>query len=311
MFNASVLDVYRHFFAARQDVYSHWTPDGWRPVRDEMTVDVIAAGLDKTGPAISGYMIAPGNRTHVAAVDFDLEDGMALALRLAAHMKGLGAPAYVEESRRGAHVWMLLWEVVPARQIRSALNHWLDEAGMPHDPDHPGRIHPKIELRPATDTINGDGLGHCLRMPLMPHPKTGKRFPMLTPEGNHMGNKLSDILLDMEMISISAVEDAAMRWVPVVTTIPSDFRSPKSLREDDGASASNILSTLWGAHNAAPGRVISCPAKQYHSHGDVHPGLKVAPDDKRVWCHKPGCILSNDGKGRGTWELTTMAPGHE
>ena len=167
-FNASVLDVYRHFFAARLDVYSHWTADGWRPVREEMTVEILADGLSKKGPAISGYMIAPGNKTHVAALDIDMDEGMAMGRTIINAMRSEGAAGYLEASRRGAHVWMVLERVTPARAVRSALNHWLDVANMPKDPASPAHFHPKIELRPATDSINADGLGHCLRMPLMP-----------------------------------------------------------------------------------------------------------------------------------------------
>lgn len=306
-----VVEVYRHLFAARTDVYSRWTDQGWRPTRAEMTNDIVAAGLSKQGPAISGFMIAPGDVSHIAAIDFDLDNGMALAQRLVAHMASVGAPAYLEGSRRGAHVWILLEDVSPARQIRAALQTWLTKAGMPMDPEHPHRIHPKIELRPATDRIPGDdGLGHALRMPLMPHPKTGQRYRITTADGKLMGPKLGDIILAMDYVPSSVLAEAAMRWEPIIdpSQIPSWSRNVRAPREDDDASAAELLRTLWGALDAAPGKVVSCPAKQYHSHGDVHKGCKIFPDDKRVMCHKPGCVLNGDGKGLGTWQLAHFAP---
>jgi len=308
-FNASVLDVYRHFFAARLDVYSHWTKEGWRPVREEMTVEILADALSKKGPAISGYMIAPGDKTHVAALDLDLDNGMDLGRRVMEAMRSEGAAGYLEGSRRGAHLWIVFERVTPARAVRSALNHWLDVANMPKDPAIPGRFHPKIELRPATDHIEKDGLGHCLRMPLMPHPLTGQRFRLESTNGD-LGTKLADILLEIELVPHHVVENASMRWVPIITSIPTDRRTPKPPREEDRSLASEILSTLWGLPEARPGKVFSCPAKEYHSHGDIHKGLSILPDDKRAVCHKPGCVLNNDGKGRGTWELRTMAPRH-
>ena len=309
MWNPSVLNVYRHFFAARLDVYSKWTGDGWRPVRSEMSEDVLGAALSKQGPSVSGYMIAADSTTHVAAIDFDLEDGLALGKRLMKHMAAQGATAYVEPSRRGCHLWLVIDMPLPARVVRAALQYWLSGADMPRDPENPNRVHPKIELRPATDQIDHDGLGHCLRMPMMPHPMTGQRGLLEGPSGP-LGNKLAEVLLEIEMIPRDVVEEAAMRWVPVIDpkSIPSSYRNPKTPREDDGASASELLRQLWGSIDAAPGKVVSCPAKEFHSHGDVHKGCKVFPDDKRVMCHKPGCVLNNDGKGRGTWELRTMAP---
>jgi hypothetical protein len=308
-FNSSVLDVYRHFFAARLDVYSHWTADGWRPVREEMTVEILADGLSKKGPAISGYMIAPGNKTHVAALDIDMDEGMAMGRTIINAMRSEGAAGYLEASRRGAHVWMVLERVTPARAVRSALNHWLDVANMPKDPASPAHFHPKIELRPATDSINADGLGHCLRMPLMPHPLTGQRFRLESTNGD-LGLKLSDILLEIELVPHHVVENASMKWVPVIDHVPRDRGMPKPPRKEDDSSASEILRTLWGLHEASPGKVFSCPAKEYHSHNDIHKGMSILPDDKRAMCHKPGCILNNDGRGRGTWELRTMAPRH-
>ncbi len=311
MINVDVVDVYRHTFAARLDAYSRWTEAGWRPVRGEMTTDLVAAGLSKQGPAISGFMIAPGDQSHIAGIDFDLDDGQALGVRLVKHMATRGAPAYLEGSRRGAHVWILLERSAPARQIRAALQTWLTGAGMPMDPEHPTRIHSKIELRPGTDRINEDGLGHALRMPLMPHPKTGQRYKLTTPDGTILGPKLSDIMLALDVVPSGVLADAAMRWQPMIdpNQIPSSYRPPHAPRGEDDASASELLRTLWGALDAAPGKVVSCPAKAFHSHGDVHKGCKVFPDDKRVMCHKPGCVLNGDGKGLGTWQLAHFAPG--
>lgn len=320
MINADVVDYYRHLFAARLDAYSQWVvgpdpkhPLGWRPTRGELTTDIVAAGLSKQGPAISGFMIAPGDQSHIAAVDFDLDNGMALAQRLALHMAQVNAPAYIEGSRRGAHVWIPLERVAPAKQIRAALSTWLTDAGMPMDPEHPHRIHPKIELRPGTDRINEDGLGHALRLPLMPHPATGRRYRIVTADGEVLGPKLGDILLAMDAVPMAVLEEAAMRWTPIIdpSQIPASYRNVRAPREDDGASASELLRTLWGALDAAPGKVVSCPAKQFHSHGDIHKGCKVFPDDKRVMCHKPGCVLWNNGRGMGTWELRHHAPSGE
>lgn len=307
--NESVLNVYRALFAARTDVYSHWTSDGWRPVRAEMTPEIVGNALAKKGPSISGYMIAPGDVTHIAAYDLDLDNGLDLGRQLAQHLQSIGIRSFVEPSRRGCHLWLPLEEVTPAIQIRAAMCQWAVDAGMPEDPEGKSKVHPKIELRPATDRIGQDGLGHCIRMPLMPHPVTGKRGYLEHPDGTSLGKSLPDILLEAFTYTITPAQiaDAAMRWVPLVTKVPPEYRSPRAPREDDDASASEILRTLWGVHDAQPGRVFSCPAKAYHSHGDIHKGFSILADDKRAICHKNGCILSNDLRGRGTWELRTMA----
>jgi hypothetical protein len=306
---------YAALFPARSDVYSAWTGDGWRPVREPLTPEIVIAGLTGKGPSISGYMIAPGSVSHVLAYDFDTDDGLEQAFQLALFMRSEGLPAYVETSRRGAHLWVLLDKVLPAVAIRMAARGLLQGAGLPDDDPH-------IEIRPGTDRVDaewhehvrdavvGTGLGHALRLPLMPHPKTGRAGRLMYPSGETVRGTLAEILLALDTADTTKLMVWAERWKrPPVTSLPSSHRNPHERTADDDASASELLRTLWGALDAVPGKVIACPAKAYHVHGDIHKGCRVFPDDRRVMCHKTGCILNNDGKGRGTWELRKLAPG--
>lgn len=304
---------YAALFPARNDVYSTWTSDGWRPVRKPLSPEVVLAALTGKGPSISGYMIAPGSTSHVLAFDFDTDNGLEQAFQLALFMQGAGLPAYVETSRRGAHLWCILDRVLPAVAIRAAAKGLLQGAGLPDDDDH-------IEIRPGSDHVDaewhehvtgavvGTGLGHALRLPLMPHPKTGKTGRLMYPSGEPVRGTLAEILLSVETAEATRLVAWAERWKrPPVANLPTSHRNPHE-RTDDDASAAELLRTLWGALDAIPGRVFACPAKDFHAHGDVHKGCRVFPDDRRVMCHKPGCILNNDGKGRGTYELRKLAP---
>lgn len=294
-----VVDVYIHTFAARLDVYNRWTTEGWRPLRGELTPEIAQAGLSKAGPAISGYMIAPGGVSHLMAVDFDSDAGLTQARVLATTMSGAGLPAYVETSRRGAHLWCVLDRVVPAAVLRKALRSLLASALLPTSD-------PRVELRPGSDDIEEGGLGHSLRMPLMPHPKTGERGSISDASGTVLGPGLASVVLNIDMAPADTVERWAGRWNPVVERVPSTYRMPRPPRDDDDASASQILMDLWGASPITPGgREVRCPA-----HEDSNASLYVFPDDRRAKCHSTACILNNDDRGRGTWELTTLAPRH-
>lgn len=295
-----VAAYYASLFAARTDAYSRWTPDGWRPTRAPLTGRIVSDGLTGKGPSISGYLIAPGSTSHVVAVDLDLDNGLDLGFLFARKLAGVNIPAYVESSRRGAHVWIVLDDILPAIVIRAALRGLLQHAQMPEDP--------KIELRPGSDTIADDGLGHALRLPLMPHPLTGKRGAFRHADGTPVGSTVSEIILNVEWASAKVFAGWAERWRrPGLTRIPKEWQNPRQFPEDD-SKASDILRDQWNALDAAPGKVISCPAKEYHSHGDIHKGLKIMADDRRAFCHKTGCILNNDGRGRGTYELRKLAP---
>lgn len=309
-----VTSYYASLFPARSDVYSHWTAAGWRPVREPLTGEIVLAGLTGTGPSISGYMIAPGSTSHVLAYDFDTDDGLSQAFQLALFMQSEGLPAYVESSRRGAHLWCILDRVLPAISIRAAARALLQASGLPDDDDH-------IEIRPGSDHVDaewhehvsgavvGSGLGHALRLPLMPHPKTGKTGRLMYPSGAQLQGTLAEIILAIDIAPADRLTAWAERWKrPPISSLPASHRNPRERSDDDDASASELLRTLWGALDAVPGKVIACPAKAYHVHGDVHKGCRVFPDDRRVMCHKPGCVLHNDGRGRGTYELRKLAP---
>ena len=195
----SVATYYVALFAPRVSAYSRWTPKGWRPVREELTPEVALAGLTKKGPAISAYMIDEDNESHVLAYDFDTENGLEQAYALALTMNGLGCAAYVETSRRGAHLWSPLERPFPAKMVRRAARSLL-ESGLPEDASDP-----HIEIRPGSDTIAEGGLGHPLRMPCMPHPKTGKTGMMYTATGERLGPSLAAILLEMTDVTPAAV----------------------------------------------------------------------------------------------------------
>jgi len=298
---ASVATYYVALFAPRVTAYSRWTPKGWRPVREELTPEIALAGLTKKGPPISAYMIDEASESHVLAFDFDTENGMAQAYALATTMNDIGFAAYVETSRRGAHLWSPLEHPLPAKMIRRAA-HSLLESGLPED-----STDPHIEIRPGSDDIAEGGLGHPLRMPCMPHPKTGKTGQMFRATGETMGHTLSAILLNATDATPAAlVEKRAGMWSPKIKGLPKTYRKSYQPSDDPfaDASASDILQELWDVHNARPGKAVRCPA-----HDDRNPSLSILRDDQRVICKSPGCILNNDDHGRGTYELTTLAPG--
>jgi hypothetical protein len=191
---------------------------------------------------------------------------------------------------------MVLTETRPAVLVRRALKALIAEAGLPDDP--------KIELRPGSDRLNDeDSLGHCIRMPTMPHQRTLKRYGLVSnTTGARLSGKLTELMAEIEECPVSIFDDAAERApLPPLQAPPSDLRYP--LGNPPTESACDILRDLWGVQNAIPGRAVKCPA-----HDDKHPSLSIARDDERVFCKSPGCILNNNDRGRGTNELRRLAP---
>lgn len=327
---ALAAELYAATFAGRHDAYSVWVAgppdhpeDGlWQAIRKPLTGDVVLRAFD-TGIPISGYFLNEASATHLAAVDLDLPDGLDLGRRLVARIAAVGGVAYLEPSRRGGHVWIVLDEVRPAVQIRYALRALCLEAHLPTDPGDPekGRPpdptkpHPKIELRPGSDRLGlprpGEPppLGHCLRMPTMPHPKTGKRYIMLSINGEKLPPKLVELMPTIELCPVAVIEDAAERCpLPEEKPVPpKGLLRPYGEKDRKGAyaeSAIKIMQDLWGVQDPLyPGRGFHCPA-----HPDTNKSAMVHRSDERVICWNPECVLSNGFHGRGTYELTQMAP---
>lgn len=290
----TIAEYYVSTFAARSDDYVRWHGTWMRAAEPLTGRKVIEAFESKIG--VSGYMMTTDNLTHVCAVDFDSDDGWDLARRLRDVMDSHHAFAYTEPSRRGAHLWSVLDRQIPARTVRRALRGFLAEALIAEGP--------KVELRPSHDEIKPDGYGSPIRMPTMPHPKTGKRYPLCGPDDKPLGGTLYDILMRIEWADSKAFEAMAAKTPLRVAELDDSYRPPKpKWPEGPPESASALLMALWSVQRAFPGHSIRCPA-----HDDKMPSLSILADDTRVICKAPGCILNNDDHGRGTAELHKLAP---
>jgi hypothetical protein len=289
-----VASYYVAVCAARQDAYAAWTGEHWSAVREPLTAEVVISAFERKKP-VSGYMIDADNSTHIAALDIDLDNGWEIGQQVGQSMWNDGVPAYLERSRRGAHLWLFLDRVMPAIVVRRALRSYLDQFGLAENP--------KVELRPGSDRVSSDGLGHALRMPSMPHQSTGQRGFMCDPRtGESLGTKLADFLLVFEDAPADRIVAAAERYHPMIDprSIPSRYRKPKAY--DDAPSVVAVLAEI--GVNAIPGRAVRCPF-----HDDKHPSLSIARDEARAFCKSPECPAHNYGRGLGSNQLAALVRG--
>jgi hypothetical protein len=330
-------ELYAATFAGRQDAYAIWSPADQfhRAVRQPLTGDIILTAFE-TGVPVSGYILATDSTTHLAVLDIDRDDGYVLGQQALRRITGLGGLGYIEASRRGCHLWVVLDRPLPGIVVRSALRQLIVEAGLPRCPGagrkpvpHPktnipscpgcsrtgasliqgqtivDHADPRIELRPGSDHLNNENsVGHCIRMPTMPHQKTGKRYVLVSGDGEKLSGKLVEMMAAVELSPAQVILDLSAR-----SPVPNLGTPPLSLRQPWGApaqieSACQILISVWGTDpsKTIPGRAICCPA-----HDDHNPSLSIARDDERVFCKSGACDLYNDGRGRGTHELRAIA----
>lgn len=290
-------------FASRDDAYAAWAGDQWLNVKEPLTVEVMAAGLRGKGPSISSYFPDREGLTHIAALDFDTDDGLRQAYRVArALQERVGAWAYVEESRRGAHLWWPLGEQVAAWLVRKALFGALVAARL--EPD------PKIELRPKSPHAPGkNGYGTSLRMPMMPHPLTGQGYGLFFANGEPLPRKLDECLLAIDEHPDTPLDDlkALAKLAPLDpddtdASLRPGRRSWQDKPRANHKTVTEVAYERWGAILRA-GRANRCFAP---SHDDRHPSLSVMADDERLVCKAPHCVLNNNEHGYSAYELARL-----
>jgi len=238
--------------------------------------------------AVSGYTARlDGDKmvTHIGAIDFDHADP-AQYEAVRDTLTGLGIPTIEAMSNRGVHLWVTAREEGPASIMHKAL----EQAIRLTDKD----ILDTCEVFPKTSTSPW-GVG-ALRLPLMTHPKTHERFPVIDMDGNHL-TKLIDVCLAVQYTEWSVLRSLAAD-APV--EYPRDLGVYRQRKDyGDTGSAVQLLDAL--GVQAVPGRSCRCPF-----HEDRKASLSVAQDDQRVWCKSPECEAYNGGRGVGTLALAKM-----
>jgi hypothetical protein len=266
-----------------------------------MTPDVIYSALTGTVP-VSAYFPGSDNSTHVLALDIDIDlplDSLPAQIARAATAHGL--PAYIEGSRRGAHIWIVLDEPISASAARRALRVILQITGVPDDP--------RIELRPATDCLYDQrSVGHALRMPMMRHQVTHQRSWLLDPFTMlPIATTVTGTLQALKIGSAgAALELAGQLPAPTRTAprrLPPIWRDGPIARFNADVGVSDVLRDDFGVLNACPGRTVRCPC-----HEDHQPSLSIGRDDRRAWCHSPTCVLHGpEGAGHDAYSLRAVA----
>jgi hypothetical protein len=124
-------EAYIDLFVTRRDDFA--VPDGkggWARTGRSLTVRDVTDGL-AGGQSISTYSQADDGSTHVLVIDFDVRNGLLLAVQSALLMWATGIPAYVEPSRVGrAHLVVVLDERISAAEARRFMRLVLKAVGV-------------------------------------------------------------------------------------------------------------------------------------------------------------------------------------
>lgn len=165
-----VLAGYAGTFIPRFDRYSRQRFDGsYIAIREPLSLGMVEAHL-RGLITLGAYALDHHSVAHWVCFDADDEDEWQGLLQMAHRLKEQQSPAYLEQSRRGGHLW-LFTTPLPGRDARR-FGKWLLAQ---HKLE-------TVELYPKQDELR-TGPGSLVRLPLGIHRKTGRRYHFITLEG--------------------------------------------------------------------------------------------------------------------------------
>src|SRR5256886_6103589 len=121
MITDSLLNEYSRMFVSRRDDYAVQQGSGrYLRVARPLTKTALHNHLDGV-ESLGTYVIDERGRCRFAVFDADVHNGLDVLLDVQGWLASDGVPSYLERSRRGGHLWVLLQVPALASQVRSFL----------------------------------------------------------------------------------------------------------------------------------------------------------------------------------------------
>ena len=291
MITNSLLNEYVRMFVSRRDDYAVQQGNGrYLRVARPLTKTALRNHLDGV-ESLGTYVIDERGRCRFAVFDADSHDGLHVLLGLQLRLAGDGVSSYLELSRRGGHLWVLLTLPALASQVRQ----WL----LPYCPAG-------VEFYPKQD--EGKGYGSLIRLPLGIHLLSGRRYPFVewTPDGLVEVAPTINEMIEWLAVSVRAAVPAPA----LVAAAPAAPRTHivSNPRATSTAYTPSLEMTIhqWcamqdpfaviGGYVELDGRGMGCcPFGWHHDDGrDAHPSFRVyAPRSATSSCWY--CYTSQQG----------------
>jgi hypothetical protein len=214
MITDSLLNEYSRMFVSRRDDYAIQQGNGrYLRVGSPLTKIVLRNHLDGA-ESLGTYVIDERGRCRFAVFDADAHHGLDVLLGVQGWLASDGVPSYLERSRRGGHLWVLLSVPVLASHVR----HWL----LPYCPAG-------VEFYPKQD--EGNGYGSLIRLPLGVHLLSGCRYPFV----EWMAGSLVEVAPTInEMIEWLAVSERVAVPAPALVAVAPASQAVPSTPHDFG-----------------------------------------------------------------------------
>ncbi len=170
-------------FIQRWDMYPKQLPPGsYITVHERLSPEHLFAHL-KGELTLGTYLLNVKGQGRFAVLDADTEAGWQLLREIAPRLFHERIPSYLEDSRRGGHLWLFFSAYLSAAEIRQFASGLMSAYHIPSE----------IELYPKqVELVTGPG--SLIRLPFGIHHKTGRRYGFSTPMGKPLASTLRDQL---------------------------------------------------------------------------------------------------------------------
>jgi hypothetical protein len=265
-------------FIQRWDLHAHQLNDGsYVCVHEPLNVGHLLDHL-RGEITLGAYLLDQESQARFVVLDADDAQAWERLGHLARELADEDVPGYLEESRRGGHLWLFLAEAVSGREVR-AFGKGLLAAH---------RIE-GVELYPKQDRL-ADGPGSLIRMPFGMHRLTGHRYGFYTADGSPLAASIREQIYALktpETVPEAAFE-AYRSFVPpqpasAVTESPDELAGTLSERIKASVTVLEFVSQYVDLKPTASGAVGLCPF-----HDDHHPSFGVS-DEGNYWHCFAGC----------------------
>jgi len=191
-------------FIQRRDLYAQQLADGSYVCVHKSLEDAHLIAHLQGEITLGAFVLDPSSQARYIVLDADEETHMAGLARLAADLADQGVPSYLEESRRGGHLWLFFAKPIPGKDVRLFGLRLLESHNLSG-----------VELFPKQRTLTS-GPGSLVRLPFGVHRKTGMRYGFITPEHQPLAKSLTE-----QMQMLCAPETVPEAFMHTLFTRPS------------------------------------------------------------------------------------------
>lgn len=210
-FHRKLIRAYTDTFVPRTDIYPMQIEDGsYITVKKRLDYEYVSLHLQGK-PTLGAYALDAISQAQWICLDADTEQQWHQLHGLASHLTSDEIPVYLEQSRRGGHLWLFTSKIAGslARQFAYQLLHEQDIED--------------IEVYPKQDELK-TGPGSLVRLPLGIHRKTNKRYHFVDLQGQPLAPTIREqvaLLSKPDRVPLPYIQDIVQH-----APIKNEHRSP-------------------------------------------------------------------------------------